>query len=173
MLVTAVIPPDRKGTPRSAVPEQLTGLALAMFQRDRAERHARIERFLAEPAALDAVLPGLASLPPGTGNDRLRALRYGDDKRFGLTKLDVDPLELRAALVAQRIRCWRALRPSEAYAERVCRIGQQAACCRFLCRDEGGWLCAKHTPLADYFTARAEAGQMKARGDNCRGRGAR
>lgn len=172
MIVQALIQREPSNS-RRGMPEHLQALTVAMFRQRRDRRHQRIQRFLANPQALDAVLPGLSTLPPGSGNDRLRSLRYSDDRRYGQSKLAIDPDELRAAMVAQRIRCWRALRPTEAFAVRTCRIGQKAACCRFLGRDEGGWLCAKNTPLAEYLTTRAAAGEMTARSDNCSGRSAR
>lgn len=170
MIVSAVIPVQG---PPAAPPIPLRVLTCAYWREKRLRRHLRIQAFLAAPETLDALLPGLGTLPPGPGNDRLRDYRYGDDGQFGLTKLDADPDELWAALVAQRIRCWRALRPTEQFAAQVCRYGQGAACCRFLGRDSTGWLCAKRTPLAGYLNDRVAAGQMDERGDNCSGRGAR
>lgn len=83
---------------------------------ERAERHAFTRGFLADPSQLDRIVPGLSSLPPGMGNDRLRALRFGspgigipDLPAVGAQHLSCSPAELRAAIVAQRIRCWRAI----------------------------------------------------------------
>lgn len=56
----------------------------------------------------------------------------------------------------------------KAYATDTCKIGQGAACCRYLVVGSLGLECAKLTPLRDVLDARV--GQMSAKGDNCDGR---
>ncbi len=54
--------------------------------------------------------------------------------------------------------------------DRVCKIGQHTACCRWLSRGRDGYLCAKLDPVWSADIARTfAAGQMSARGDNCPG----
>ena len=63
--------------------------------------------------------------------------------------------------------------PDDQWTREVCRIGQGEACCRYLTMAPGGWSCEKHTVLSFTLDARAAAGTINARGDNCPGRGAR
>lgn len=49
----------------------------------------------------------------------------------------------------------------------VCRIGQRAACCRYLTVGPDGWGCEKQTSLRRVLDARVA--QMSAQGDNCEG----
>jgi hypothetical protein len=49
----------------------------------------------------------------------------------------------------------------------VCRIGQGAACCRYLTVGVQGWCCEKRTSLRHTLDARVS--QMTAQGDNCDG----
>lgn len=58
--------------------------------------------------------------------------------------------------------------PALSYIKTVCRIGQGAACCRYLTMGPGGWRCEKLTTLRATLDA---ANHMVARGDNCPGRG--
>lgn len=52
----------------------------------------------------------------------------------------------------------------------TCRIGQGAACCRYLAVDPRGFCCLKLDPaLGPVIEARQEAGTMHAKGDNCPG----
>lgn len=49
----------------------------------------------------------------------------------------------------------------------VCKIGQRAACCRYLTMGPDGWDCEKQTSLRHVLDARVA--QMTAQGDNCEG----
>jgi hypothetical protein len=55
------------------------------------------------------------------------------------------------------------------YAKEVCKIGQGAACCRYLTMDKDGWDCAKWTSLRFTLDDRVENNEMNAHGDNCEG----
>lgn len=56
---------------------------------------------------------------------------------------------------------------SDAHVEGVCRLGQGAACCAFLMRQDG-WFCAKiDAVLVSTITDRRPT--MRAQGDNCSG----
>lgn len=58
----------------------------------------------------------------------------------------------------------------DGYVRNVCKIGQDAACCRYLIMDRGEWTCAKVIPADKAFIDdRVGRGQMHARGDNCPG----
>lgn len=61
----------------------------------------------------------------------------------------------------------------EDHLETVCRIGQRAACCRYIVRElatTGPYECAKHVQvLREQIDRRHAAGSMVARGDNCEG----
>jgi hypothetical protein len=51
----------------------------------------------------------------------------------------------------------------------VCKIGQGAACCRYLAVGAEGWRCLKIRPdMKAMIDARAD--RMNAKGDNCEGR---
>lgn len=52
----------------------------------------------------------------------------------------------------------------------LCRIGEGAACCRYLAADAGGMECLKHTRLRATVDARVAAGTFTAQGDNCPGK---
>lgn len=54
-------------------------------------------------------------------------------------------------------------------AKEVCRIGQGNKCCRYLACGMDGLECLKDTSLARVLNARANAGVITARGDNCKG----
>lgn len=53
---------------------------------------------------------------------------------------------------------------------RVCKIGQGAACCRYLVL-KPPTCCAKGTSMQPLLDARVAAGKMNAQGDNCPGYG--
>lgn len=59
------------------------------------------------------------------------------------------------------------------HAREFCRIGQGAACCRYLCRSSEGWSCEKQTVLGRELDRRVLAGGMVAQGINCEGRASR
>ncbi len=52
----------------------------------------------------------------------------------------------------------------------ICKVGRGNDCCRYLVCDAEGWQCAKHTELKGILDLRVLAGDMNARGDNCKGR---
>ena len=60
--------------------------------------------------------------------------------------------------------------PDMEYITGICKIGQGAACCRYLTVGPDGWCCEKTTSLKHILDTRALAGTMIARGDNCEGR---
>lgn len=61
-------------------------------------------------------------------------------------------------------------RPSTMHVRAICQMGKGHACCRYLCVDEGGFICVKHMPeWANQIEARVAAGEMVAMGDNCPG----
>lgn len=60
--------------------------------------------------------------------------------------------------------------PSNREAHDLCKVGQGAACCRYLAMSVRGWSCEKLTPLGRLLDARVERGEMNARGDNCPGK---
>ncbi|NKK88739.1 hypothetical protein GFL80_31825 [Rhizobium leguminosarum bv. viciae] len=54
--------------------------------------------------------------------------------------------------------------------EAVCKIGQGAACCRFMVGGARGIECAKHDPeLFEQINRRVAFGSFSAQGDNCEG----
>ena len=53
----------------------------------------------------------------------------------------------------------------------VCRLGEGAACCRYVVASGGGIMCAKHDEIASRLDQYAVSGAMVARGDNCPGYG--
>lgn len=58
--------------------------------------------------------------------------------------------------------------PDDEWTQKVCKIGQAAACCKYLCVGKG-WCCAKLVPeLRAQIDPRTD---MSAKGDNCEGRG--
>lgn len=59
--------------------------------------------------------------------------------------------------------------PDDAYVKGPCKIGQGAACCRYLTMGPKGWSCEKHGSLQAHLDARVAAGTITARGDNCEG----
>jgi hypothetical protein len=59
--------------------------------------------------------------------------------------------------------------PHDEWIKGVCRIGQGAACCRYLTMSPTGWDCEKKTQLGLVLDARVARGEMTARGDNCKG----
>ena len=60
--------------------------------------------------------------------------------------------------------------PSDEWAKSTCKIGQGAACCRYLTIGPRGWSCEKLSPLAAVIDRRED---MNAKGDNCSGLGSR
>lgn len=60
--------------------------------------------------------------------------------------------------------------PDDQWAKDVCKIGQGAACCRFLCMAPTGFSCEKEGQHSALLTRRAATGQMTAISDNCDGR---
>lgn len=58
----------------------------------------------------------------------------------------------------------------EECARSVCKIGQGAACCRYLLLGPLGWNCAKGTTLRRHLDEAVAMRRMVARGDNCEGR---
>jgi hypothetical protein len=54
------------------------------------------------------------------------------------------------------------------YTEMTCKPGK-AECCRYLCADGDGWVCAKLTSIGSIIDERVAAGTMNATGDNCEG----
>jgi hypothetical protein len=64
--------------------------------------------------------------------------------------------------------------PTDEHAKAVCKIGQGAACCRYLtmgssATDGVGWSCEKATKIGRYLDQRVADEMMNARGDNCEG----
>lgn len=55
------------------------------------------------------------------------------------------------------------------YASKTCKMGQGAACCRYLAADRFGFCCLKGTEVADELDRRARAKTMHAQSDNCEG----
>lgn len=58
-------------------------------------------------------------------------------------------------------------------ARNVCKIGQGAACCRYLTMGAGGWSCERKTELAAVIDERVASGTFTAKSVNCDGRQAR
>lgn len=56
----------------------------------------------------------------------------------------------------------------EAHVKQVCQPGTEY-CCRYLLLGFAGWGCGKHLGLRSLIDQRVEAGEMRARGDNCSG----
>lgn len=55
--------------------------------------------------------------------------------------------------------------------ERVCKIGQEAECRRYLVLGPEGFGCAKHNAsIKDALDTMVETGDIRARGDNCEGK---
>ena len=59
------------------------------------------------------------------------------------------------------------------WATSTCKVGQGAACCRYLAMGPNGWSCEKHSEMGRYLDQRVAAETMNARGDNCPGRASR
>lgn len=51
----------------------------------------------------------------------------------------------------------------------TCKMGQMAACCRYLAVGKNGFCCLKHGEHHAYLDRRVENEDMNARGDNCVG----
>jgi hypothetical protein len=59
----------------------------------------------------------------------------------------------------------------DTWARDVCKMGQEAACCRYLIITSSGWSCAKkRSELRKMIDYRVMAGTMTAQGDNCPGK---
>lgn len=58
---------------------------------------------------------------------------------------------------------------TDEYARTVCKIGQGAACCRYLSLDAGGWNCERYGELAQLIDERVRAETIGARSINCDG----
>ena len=60
--------------------------------------------------------------------------------------------------------------PNDDYVKDICKIGQGAACCRYLALSGGVWSCEKSVPQQKmYLDQRVADGSINARGDNCPG----
>lgn len=51
----------------------------------------------------------------------------------------------------------------------LCKMGQGAECCAFLCFGAGGFCCAKRSGIEGIIRQRLAAGTINAKGDNCSG----
>ncbi len=56
------------------------------------------------------------------------------------------------------------------YAKQICKVGQGADCCRYLCMSPEGWSCEKFGSFSDLLDFRVLTGTINARGDNCAGK---
>lgn len=56
------------------------------------------------------------------------------------------------------------------YLQTTCKVGQRAACCRYIVAGAGGITCAKLTGLRKTIDDRVAAGTFTAQGDNCEGK---
>lgn len=59
------------------------------------------------------------------------------------------------------------------HAKTVCKVGQGAACCRYLTMGGDGWSCEKLTGLRRAIDNRVRLGKFTAISDNCEGRRSR
>ncbi len=59
--------------------------------------------------------------------------------------------------------------PDNKQVREVCKIGQGAECCRYLTMGANGWSCEKLSEMGITLDAKALAGSMTARADNCPG----
>jgi hypothetical protein len=60
---------------------------------------------------------------------------------------------------------------TDEYIRETCKVGQRAACCRYLMMGSKGWRCAKlDALLKKHLDQRVEAHSMSAQGDNCAGK---
>ena len=55
-------------------------------------------------------------------------------------------------------------------ADTVCKMGQGAACCRYLSIGASGWSCLKHSDMKDYLDMRVARDALTSKADNCEGR---
>ena len=55
------------------------------------------------------------------------------------------------------------------HVDTICKIGQGAACCRYLACGGNGFECLKHSEHMKYLDKRAAAKDMHAQSDNCPG----
>lgn len=63
--------------------------------------------------------------------------------------------------------------PDLEYTKTVCKMGQGAACCRYLAMAPDGYSCEKHATLKKYLDYRVATRSMVAQGDNCPGKDSR
>lgn len=61
-------------------------------------------------------------------------------------------------------------RPDQGWVQDVCKMGQGAACCRYLAVDAKGFCCLRLTDAKAMLDERVAMGTMHARSDNCTGR---
>lgn len=65
------------------------------------------------------------------------------------------------------------MRPTSAHINTVCKPGQGAETCRFLCTDGAGHVCVKkapeHQPTRGLIEEQVNKGLLEAQGDNCEG----
>jgi hypothetical protein len=52
----------------------------------------------------------------------------------------------------------------------VCKIGQGAACCRYLTMGAGGFNCEKYTSLGRLLDLRVDTNSIVSHGNNCEGK---
>ena len=60
--------------------------------------------------------------------------------------------------------------PTEEVIRTVCKIGQGAACCRYLTIGGNGWSCEKLTAMGRAIDEPDSRARMTAQSDNCEGR---
>ena len=60
---------------------------------------------------------------------------------------------------------------ADEHVKAVCKIGQGAACCRYLTMGPDGFGCEKFTQLAGVIDGKVERGTYSSVGDNCDGWG--
>jgi hypothetical protein len=58
---------------------------------------------------------------------------------------------------------------TETQMKTLCKIGKGKECCSYLIYGQGGFVCAKGSPLEQSINARRQAKTMNAMGDNCSG----
>ena len=60
---------------------------------------------------------------------------------------------------------------SREYLREVCKLGKGEECCSYLICSAAGFECAKGTEFEEVIKTRRTAGEMIAKGDNCKGFG--
>jgi hypothetical protein len=63
--------------------------------------------------------------------------------------------------------------PDTFHVDSVCKLGHGEETCRYLAMSANGWSCEKLGPMRAYLDNRVKNGSIRARGDNCEGRGRR